>query len=122
MSEEKKKLGFPIKGHDRCPNCGCEEGIGAETIHQLKKEGELSKEIFPKGMMVQIPLLDPMKLQKVLTPVVQMPVFTWYYDICAECKTLYVKEIDLTWQPVQVQAQVIRPGKHPGFGPPFLKG
>lgn len=108
MKDKEKKVTFPIKCHEKCPECGSEEGIGTGTIRQLKEDGKLSKDIFPKGLMVQTPLLDIIQLQKALAPVPQMPVFTWYYEICAKCYYLYIKEVDLTWQPVPFQTQPIR--------------
>ena len=41
--QEKKGMDFPLQGHDKCPQCGCEERIGRTTIDTLKDNGVLAK-------------------------------------------------------------------------------
>lgn len=116
MTEE-EKLQFPITCHDKCPDCGCKEGYGAMIISQLKDDKKLS-ENYPEKLALQAAALDPAKLSMEITP--KMPVIAFYYEVCKECFCFYIKGIDLTWQPVQLQMQPsprgFTPPKHLHFG------
>lgn len=115
--ENESRIQFPIKCHDKCPDCGCKEGCGAAIIQQLKDDKKLS-ENHPETLGLQAAALDPTKLSMEISP--KMPVIVFYYEVCVECFRFYIKSIDLTWQPVQLQIQPppggFQPPKHLHFG------
>lgn len=110
MEEKRNQIIFPIQCYDKCPSCGCEEGHGATILKQLKDNGKLS-ENYPETLTLQAACLDPVKLSMEITP--KMPVISFKYEVCKDCSMFYIKSIDLTWQPVQLQAQPPPPGLRP---------
>lgn len=100
-----EKLKFPLEGATACPQCGCEDRILEQVLTQLREEGKISKDAFPQGFALQIPLFDPKKAMRVISPTVKIPVVQILYDICAECHTMYCVGVNVIEQPAQVQIQ-----------------
>jgi hypothetical protein len=113
MVEENKEQ-FP----QECPICGEKERLLSGTMDRLKKEGKLSKEAFSKGAALQIPLIDPGRLMKIVSPTIKIYTLIIYYDICAnpECGCFYLTGFEVVEQPAQMQP--MGPGGRP-VGPPM---
>jgi len=129
MGEENINMGFPIKGYDVCPDCGCADCIGAETIRELKDKGKIPEEMFANGLSLGFPLYDPRKLQKMASQALlgstpKVSTLKVFLAICKNCKRLYVREVDLLWQEVTVQIQTQQRPQTQGFPfkLPFSKG
>jgi hypothetical protein len=123
---QESKIDFPVKGYDKCPDCGCEVGIIRSVIDQKKKEGKLNKDAFPGGAALQIPLIDPTKMA--LAPVSVVPIVMVYFEVCYECKRLYVTSVQYLEAMGKVdvvpQGQPSRglPRRMPFDGLPFGRG
>jgi len=127
--EENINMGFPVEGHDVCPDCGCPDCIGAGAIRELKDIGKIPEEMFANGLSLAFPLYDPRKLQKMASQALvgstpKVATLKVFLAICKSCKRLYVREVDLTWQEVkiQIQTQPRNPGGQSPFKLPFGKG
>ena len=130
MPENEKELDFPIQGHEKCPQCGSKDRIGQTKIAELKKEGLLEENMFPKGPTWGMPLFDqskPIRVSPLSITTPKIPILAVYWDVCAnpDCLTVYVTGVDFTMQEVKLQqAPVGLPGKgQPHFGgqmPPFF--
>ena len=127
------KLKFPIEGQDVCPDCGCEECIGAQTIGELEADQKIPEGAFPDGLALSFPLYNQQTLQKLVTNILvgnpKVAVLAVYVRICAECHRIYVRKIDLVWQEMQVQAMPAAMGQRMqsppgkglgGFQSPFM--
>lgn len=112
MTGENEKMKFPIEGADCCPNCGDIERVGQQAIEQLKADKALGEKAFPKGLVLQIPLVDPTRPP--LTTHFTIPVLQIRFDVCKKCKTIYCTGADM----VQQQAMVQQPQSMKGFGFP----
>jgi hypothetical protein len=111
---EENKPQFP----QCCPVCGEKKKLLVGAMDQLKKEGKLSKEAFPRGAALQIPLIDPGRIMKIVSPTIKIYTLMIFYDICAnpECGTFYLTGFEVIEQPAQMQA--MGPGGRP-VGPPM---
>ena len=101
MEQQIEKLTFPIEGADKCPTCGCEERIGQQILNQLKLEGKLQKDAYPKGLLIKVPLLQSILAPLAIKP--EIPVMEITFDVCKKCKTFYGTLIDLTAMPYEVR-------------------
>ncbi len=120
-----KSLVFPIQGHDTCPHCGCEERIYQSQIKTMKENGEMDKELFPKGPVEARPLFDqskPIMVSQLSITNPKIPIMMEYYDICANPKCLekYTTSIELIWQEIQIPKAPLNLGRGgqqlpPGF-------
>jgi len=121
MSEE--KLNFPMQGHEKCPQCGGEARIGQTKIAELKKEGLLEENMFPKGPTWAIPLFDqskPIRVNVLSITTPKIPILSVYWDVCAnpDCLTVYVTGVDFIMQEVKLQQVPVGiPGRPGQFGP-----
>ena len=109
MTEEIK---YPIT-RDDCPNCHSKERLGQEAIKKLQEEGKLTKGLYPDGLMLQVPLVDNQRISTLLTPTVNVPVITIYWDVCKECHTMYCTKFDLVTQEIPVQIKKMPGGSMP---------
>lgn len=126
--EAGKSLVFPIKGHDRCPQCGCEERIGQQKITELKQTGVLEEHMFPKGPVWMMPLIDqskPIMVSPLSIEKPKIPILSYFYDVCANtgCLHVYITGIDFVIQevalpsmPLTPPGQGMRGNLPPGFG------
>ncbi len=137
MTEE-KKLVFPIQGHDKCPNCGCAERLGQMKIAELVQSGQLAEDLFPKGPVWVLPLIDqtkPIRVSILSIQVPKIPLLQIYWDVCAntDCLSVYITGVDFIMQEVRLPEMPIQsPGtgnrlgnlgqKNPFGGLPFGKG
>lgn len=101
VDKPEEEIKFPLPLQDKCPYCGCEEGYGKMLIKQLKKEGKISATAFPNGLVLTSQILDILHIQMEIAP--KMGIFQIHYEICKECKKFYIRELNLTWQPLQFQ-------------------
>lgn len=106
MTEELK---FPIEGADSCPNCGNTERIMEKIIAKLKEDGKLSEEAFPRGVALQITLFDPKRVMMVVSPTIKIPTVLVFYDICAQCKTIYCVGVEMVETPARMQVTGVPP-------------
>lgn len=108
---------FPIKGHDSCPECGCEEDLIIQTINALKDEKVVSEKFEAKGLALLKTLFDqkdlPQLIQSTLVGNPKVPVLAIRLCVCAECKHIYLQSLDLEWQEIVVQR--IQGQQPPGF-------
>jgi len=108
MAEEKKEgLQFPIRGHDKCPHCGCAERIGQTTIADLKKEGVLEEHMFPKGPAWALPLIDqtkPLMVSPLSITKPKIPILQVFWDVCAnpECLGIFVTGVEFITQEINL--------------------
>ena len=131
MSEE-KKLDIPIQGHEKCPQCGCEDRIGQTKIAELKEEGVIDEKLFPEGKLTwPIPLFDqskPIRVSPLSIINPKVPILSIHWDVCAnpDCLNMYITGVDFVMQEVKLPPQGPATGKPPGRGPlggfPFNKG
>ena len=108
---EKEKVGkslvFPIQGHDKCKQCGCEERIGQQKIAEMVRDGLLDVKLYPKGPTWSMPLIDRSKPIMVSTLSIkkpQIPILNVYWDVCAnpECLGVYVTGVDFIMQEIDI--------------------
>ena len=114
-----EKLKYPIT-FSKCPNCGSERCIvEIETNNEIEK-GNLAPGVRIPILVTESHLIDkskPLKEAKKFTALVG------YYDVCADCGTLYCKRINkvegtATPQPRIQPTRIMPPG---GFGNiPFM--
>ena len=108
---------FPIKCYDVCPDCECADCIAAEVIQELKDAGKIPEQLFKKGLAIAISLFDPSMLPKMLSETLvgkpKYAVLHVFIAICKDCKKLYVKEVDLIWQELQLQMAPMKDEKIP---------
>jgi len=116
MTEENKDIEVSDPG---CPVCGSKKKLIAGTIAQLKIDGKLSKDAFPKGAVLQVPLIDQAKVMKIMTPTFKVNTLVIFYDICADCLTFYSTGAQLLEQDAQMQ---VTQGPPPGQRGPDMKG
>jgi hypothetical protein len=115
-NEPKKEIVMPIV-FDFCPVCGSKVRLGATLIQQLKDSGELHKDAFPDGLMLQVPLVDRAHPPTVLSLTgMKVKVITAYWDIC-ECGNMYCVKFNCIDAPVQTQPMP-PPGNGGGFNMP----
>lgn len=100
---------YPIT-NDKCPQCGSQERLGKEAFEELKEAGKLDKRSFPEGLVLKIPLLDPLHPPTlILAKSVKIPVIEIYFDIC-ECFTLYCSKFSITEREMPIQMISQAPG------------
>ena len=104
MPEEPKKIAFPVL-FDHCPTCGCKDRLGEAAMQELRDNGMLPKEAFKDGMWWQMPMLDQAHPPTILAPTFTIKVATTFFDICAECGTVYCTKFDMLNTQAQVQQQ-----------------
>ena len=85
MTEE---LNYPII-FDKCPNCG-----GTRRIIEIETNREIEKGELKPGSKVPVlvttsRIYDPTQIQKLFILSKEIPVLFGYYDVCADCGTLY---------------------------------
>ena len=102
-----KSLVFPIQGHTNCPHCGCEERICRQKIKELKRDGLLEEQMFPKGPVWAMPFIDqskPIMVSPLSIKKPQIPILSVYWDVCAnpECVGVYVTGVDFTMQEIDI--------------------
>lgn len=108
MTEEaRKKLELPMKGHDKCPQCGGKERIGREKIAEMVAAGELEEGLFPKGPTWSMPLIDqtkPIMIGPLSITKPKIPILFVYWDVCAnpECMGVYVTGVDFVEQEIEI--------------------
>jgi len=105
---EEEILEFPVAGADSCPNCGSKERVLERAITRLKEEGKLSEKAFSRGCAIQFPLFEPARVMAI-APTIKIPVLLVYYDVCAQCKTIYSTGVELIEQPATVQVMGSQP-------------
>lgn len=106
-----------LEGASACPVCGSSERVIGQIIADLKEEGKLSEEMFPKGPGLQINLFDPKKAALMVSPTVKIPLVTVFFDVCARCHSLYCTGVDFVEAPAQVSMGPMPPrfrGEGPG--------
>ncbi len=89
---------FPMAGALKCPHCGSEKRVFTNYISELERKGKLAKNVYNTGLMISVPLLRA--VPKVFSTHPTIPIFTAYFDICEECKTMYSTGIDAKEVPV----------------------
>lgn len=104
---EEKRLEFPIQGHDKCPHCGCADGIGQTKIAELKKDGLLEEHMFPRGPTWSMTLIDqtkPIMVSPLSITKPKIPVLNIYWDICAnpDCLAVYVTGAEFIMQEIEL--------------------
>ena len=119
MAEEKKKVEYPVKGHDKCPKCGCEDRLGAMKIAELVEEGAISEELFAKGPTWALTLIDqskPIMISPLAITKPKIPIMNIYWDVCAnlECLEVFTTGVDFRTVEVEIPKQPLGGG---GFGP-----
>ncbi|KKN52954.1 hypothetical protein LCGC14_0607550 [marine sediment metagenome] len=122
---EKKRMEFPIKGHDKCPDCGCEDRLGQMKIAEMVEEGLIDEKLFPKGPTWVLTLIDPSK-PIVISPLSitkpKIPIMSFYWDVCAnpECLKIFTTLVDFRMQEIEIPNAPIGPGmggqQFPKFG------
>lgn len=122
-----KKMEFPKK-FDVCPACGSKERIGDNLIEGMKEDGSVPKGSFENQTAFavhQLPIIDPNHRPTglLIGGQASVKVAMVYWDVCAECGTIYCTEFAVldgqAFNPVQAQAQRSGFGM-PGAGaPPF---
>ncbi len=129
-----KSLVFPIEGHTNCPHCGGKERICRQKIEELKRDGLLEEQMFPKGPVWAMPFVDPTKpimVSPLSIKKPQIPILSVYWDVCAnpECLGIYVTGVDFIMKEIDIPQAPLGGlgGRMPG-GPgqfpfnPFNKG
>ena len=101
MSDDKLK--FPMAGDEVCPICGCKERIGHEFITELKREGKLSNESFPKNSFaIAVALFDP--THPPLAANFTIPIVQILFDVCKDNRHIYCTGIDVIYQEAEAQS------------------
>lgn len=95
-------MNFPIT-RDDCPACGSKERLGRNTIDRLIELKHLSKDMFPDGLMMTLPLIDQKRIMTLVTPTVKLPILNIYWDICKECLTMYCTKFELVMRDASVE-------------------
>ena len=126
-NEKKEGLQFPIRGHDKCPHCGCEERIGQTKIAELKKEGVLEEHMFPKGPTWSMPLIDqtkPIKISPLSITKPKIPILSVYWDVCAnpECVGVYVTGVEFLMHEIELPKAPMNLGRGGQQFPPGFLG
>lgn len=125
---EKKRMEFPIRGHDKCPHCGSEDRVCRTKIDELKEDGLLEEHMFPKGPVWLIPLIDqtkPIMLSPLSITKPKIPILQMFWDVCAnpECVGIYVTAVEFIEQEVDIpKAPLGMPPRGKGRGFPFTGG
>jgi hypothetical protein len=86
MAERKFHMTF-----DKCPNCGCEETITQLAWAEEAEKGRVKPETPVAAFNLALPLADPNK-----PPVIMVGMMMLKADFCAECGTMYCREVKLT--------------------------
>jgi len=98
------ELEFPLV-FDQCPNCGSERRIVEILLEKEREQGRINKDAKATVMIQNTAIVDPTRAGMALT----IPVLLTFYDICADCGTLYC---------VLAQLQKAMPQMAPGKQPP----
>ena len=106
----------PIECHDKCPECGSEDRLVANFVAELKEQGVISEDSFPRAAGVwEIPFIDMKKGSLIQTtePVKIFPTLRILWDICAECHKPYVISVEpgekAMLNPAAMQQQASKP-------------
>ena len=108
MEEQKE---YRVEGFEKCPLCGCEEDLRTNFIAELKKEGMIAED-FPdtRGLKLNEPLYEQKELQQLmanpvtaLTGKVTVPNLRYHFGFCAECKHIFLLNMNLSLQDMPVQ-------------------
>lgn len=71
-----------------CPCCGSDKRIIESEVNQEKSKGSMKANIKIPCMFSQVALFEPSTLIAPKT----FPMITCFFDVCAECGTLYCVE------------------------------
>ena len=109
-------MDFPLK-FDCCPVCGSQSRvIEMEAKGEIEK-GNLSEEVKIPVLITQTKIFDPSD-KKLLLAKRQIPVIMGFFDVCANCGTLYAVELQ---KGIGVIEPHITKGTLPGQNtPPFF--
>jgi hypothetical protein len=121
--KKEKEITLPVT-HDRCPVCGCTDGLVRMAIDRAIEEGKIGKGAFPEGAVIPIMLLDQRRPPVVLTTKsIKVSSLMIYFEVCAskECGAMYCRKFDVMEQDIPVQFQKA-PLPNPQQYPPFGRG
>lgn len=121
--EEKPKMTLPVV-FEKCPHCEGTKRLGISYFNQLRDEGLMHKDSFTAGLMHQIPLVDQAHPPAILAQMIKIKVLYIYWDVCADCGTMYCTKFEAKDMPAQVQMQQApQAQRRSGMGfPPFARG
>lgn len=112
LSKEDPTKEERIEGHTSCPYCGSEERVIGDFVAELKEAGVISPELFPEAAGAwEIPFMDLKKLNGIVVPgaVRTFPKLKILFDVCDECKRLYILKVEFgQGQILQQQASAQR--------------
>jgi hypothetical protein len=112
--EEKKEMKLPVI-HDRCPVCGCTDGLVRMAIDRAVEEKKISKEAFSEGAVLPVMLMDPRRPPVLITvKSIKVPCVMIYFEVCSACGVMYCRKFDVTEQDIPVQFEPQR-GHHMGL-------
>jgi len=104
-----EEVKFPID-FDSCPNCGSTRKLAEEVMRKEKDKGKVGEEAKPFAFFGQSLMADPRR------PFISAPILLTFYDVCADCGTVYCVHAELGTATPQM-----KPGHGPnkGMGMPF---
>lgn len=84
----------PVKGHDKCPWCGSEKRLVKDFVDELRANGKISKEAFPKESGAWSLMFFDQKLFSLLQVSHPIPTMQIMFDICGECLKPYITGVE----------------------------
>jgi hypothetical protein len=83
------------KTFDQCPVCGSPNKLGLQYLQYLRETKQIHQDSFKGGLMHQIPMLDQAHPPTILGPRFKVKVLAVFWDVCAECGTMYCTKFDV---------------------------